>query len=438
MSDAAGEDTFQNDFQQDANYPDVDLSDFDPPPPVKGGGVLLRVVAFSLAAWCHALAPLGGKWGAGATANGFTGVSLFATPLQWFGVAFITSALVSGVFCRFMNRKRLFQPIREEGPSSHKDSRTKTKTPTAGGVAFVPAGCLVALFFTKCGDPAVNAVVAVTLAFLAIGAVDDFGKLKAGANDSGLKPRVKFTAQCAAATAFVCLLYFLSTAGIIRETSTTVSFGFGFVMDFVAQMVFGATRVGSRSGVVQDVFLPLGGFLFYALSAFAIVAESNAVNVTDGVDGLASSLCAIAFVGLGVVCLAGGAASLGAFAIAMAGASCGFLVINRHPAAMFMGDAGSLSLGAALGATAAAFGGGATFPLFVSTLVFVAEVVSVILQVGWFKITKKSTGKGERLFRMAPLHHHLELGGWGEVRVVATMCAFGALAAVLGVAVAIG
>jgi hypothetical protein len=184
-------------------------------------------------------------------------------------------------------------------------------------------------------------VVAVTLAFLAIGAVDDFGKLKAGANDSGLKPRVKFTAQCAAATAFVCLLYFLSTAGIIRETSTTVSFGFGFVMDFVAQMVFGATRVGSRSGVVQDVFLPLGGFLFYALSAFAIVAESNAVNVTDGVDGLASSLCAIAFVGLGVVCLAGGAASLGAFAIAMAGASCGFLVINRHPAAMFMGDAGA-------------------------------------------------------------------------------------------------
>ena len=341
LSDAAGEDTFQNDFQQDANYPDVDLSDFDPPPPVKGGGVLLRVVAFSLAAWCHALAPLGGKWGAGATANGFTGVSLFATPLQWFGVAFITSALVSGVFCRFMNRKRLFQPIREEGPSSHKDSRTKTKTPTAGGVAFVPAGCLVALFFTKCGDPAVNAVVAVTLAFLAIGAVDDFGKLKAGANDSGLKPRVKFTAQCAAATAFVCLLYFLSTAGIIRETSTTVSFGFGFVMDFVAQMVFGATRVGSRSGVVQDVFLPLGGFLFYALSAFAIVAESNAVNVTDGVDGLASSLCAIAFVGLGVVCLAGGAASLGAFAIAMAGASCGFLVINRHPAAMFMGDAGA-------------------------------------------------------------------------------------------------
>jgi phospho-N-acetylmuramoyl-pentapeptide-transferase len=180
------------------------------------------------------------------------------------------------------------------------------------------------------------------------------------------------------------------------------------------------------------------GRLYYALAAFAVVSESNAVNVADGLDGLASSLCAMAFVALGVVCLAGGRAELGCFAIAMGGASAGFLVVNRHPASMFMGDSGSLALGGALGAVAAAAGGWAVFPLFVITLVFVAEVLSVIFQVGWFKWTKKRTGEGKRLFRMAPLHHHLELGGWGEVKVVSILVAFGAICAVVGVAVAGG
>ena len=416
----------------ESDEPVIDLEDFDVPV-VKGGGVLLRIVAFTLAAWCHALAPLGGRWGAAASSSGVSGVSLFATPLQWFGVAFIMSALMSGAFARVMKQRRFFQPIRAEGPASHATSKTKTKTPTAGGVAFVPIGCLVALFFTRLGDPSTNAVVATTLLFLGIGLKDDVGKLMGKANDAGLRPLVKFALQWTVALLFVYFIALLNIAGV-SPISTTVTFGFGVFGALFEQLITGTVN-GLHA--VKTLYLPLGN-LFYLLSAFAIVAESNAVNVTDGVDGLASSTCAIAFVALGVVCVANGSAELGAFAIAMGGASCGFLAVNRHPAAIFMGDSGSLALGGALGATAAAAGGFATFPLFVITLVFVVEVVSVIAQVGWFKFTKKRSGEGKRLLRMAPLHHHLELGGWGEVKVVATMCAFGALAALVGVAVAGG
>lgn len=413
--------------------PEVDLESLDAPE-IKGGGVLLRVVAFALAAWCHALAPLGGRWGqAAASAKTATAVALFATPLQWFGVAFFLSAIASGGLARLLREAKAFQPIRAEGPAKHSASRTKTKTPTAGGVALVPAGCLAALIFTRAADPATNAVVVCTLLFLAIGFKDDLGKLRAKNNDAGLSPRVKLAAQVLVASAFVGVVAALSSADV-APVSTTVTFGFGVVGALWEHFLTG--QVTGLSGITSLAVSM--GRLYYALAAFAIVSESNAVNVADGLDGLAASLCAIAFVALGVVCLAGGRAELGCFAIAMGGASAGFLVVNRHPASMFMGDSGSLALGGALGAVAAAAGGWAVFPLFVITLVFVAEVLSVIFQVGWFKWTKKRTGEGKRLFRMAPLHHHLELGGWGEVKVVSILVAFGAICAVVGVAVAGG
>jgi phospho-N-acetylmuramoyl-pentapeptide-transferase len=395
---------------------------------------LLRVVAVALAAWCHALAPFGGRWGqAAASAKTATAVALFATPLQWFGVAFFLSAIASGGVARAFRAARAFQPIRAEGPAAHKKSARKTKTPTAGGVALVPAGCLAALVFTRAADPATNAVVACTLLFLALGFKEDLGKQRAKRNDAGLRPGAKLAAQCAVAGAFVGVVAALSRAGV-SPVSTTVTFGFGVFGALWEQLLTG--HVTGLSGI-KSLALRMDGF-YYALAAFAVVSESNAVNVADGVDGLAASLCATAFVALGVVCLAGGRAELGCFAIAMGGASAGFLVVNRHPASMFMGDSGSLALGGALGAVAAAAGGWAVFPLFVITLVFVAEVLSVIFQVGWFKWTKKRTGEGKRLFRMAPLHHHLELGGWGEVKVVSILVAFGAICAVVGVAVAGG
>ena len=422
---------FLNDPEDD---PEVDLESLDAPE-IKGGGVLLRVVAFALAAWCHALAPLGGRWGqAAATAKTATAVALFATPLQWFGVAFFLSAIASGGLAGVLRSARAFQPIRADGPAAHAASKTKTRTPTAGGLALVPAGCLSALIFTRAADAATNAVVTCALLFLAIGFKDDLGKLRSKKNDAGLRPGVKLAAQSAVAVGFVGAVAALSRAGV-SPVSTTVTFGFGVFGALWEQLLTGT--VTGLSGI-KSLALPLGPWAYYALAAFAVVSESNAVNVADGVDGLAASLCATAFVALGVVCLAGGRAELACFAIAMGGASAGFLVVNRHPASLFMGDSGSLALGGALGAVAAAAGGWAAFPLFCVTLVFVAEVLSVIAQVAWFKWTKRRRGEGERLFRMAPLHHHLELGGWGEVRVVATLVAVGALCALVGVAVAAG
>jgi phospho-N-acetylmuramoyl-pentapeptide-transferase len=288
--------------------------------------------------------------------------------------------------------------------------------------------------FTRAADPATNAVVACTLLFLAIGFKDDLGKLRAKRNDAGLRPGAKLAAQCAVAGAFVCVVAALSHAGV-SPVSTTVTFGFGVFGALWEQLLTG--HVTGLSGI-KSLALRMSDGFYYALAAFAVVSESNAVNVADGVDGLAASLCATAFVALGVVCLAGGRAELGCFSIAMGGASAGFLVVNRHPASAFMGDSGSLALGGALGAVAAAAGGWALFPLVCVTGVFVAEVLSVIAQVAWFKWTKRRTGEGARLFRMAPLHHHLELGGWGEVKVVATLVAFGAMCALIGVAVAGG
>ena len=414
---------------------EMDLEALDAPPEVKGGGVLLRVVAFALAAWCHALAPLGGRWGqAAASTKTGTAVALFATPLQWFGVAFFLSAIASGGLAGVLRSARAFQPIRADGPAAHAASKTKTRTPTAGGLALVPAGCLSALIFTRAADAATNAVVVCALLFLAIGFKDDLGKLRSKKNDAGLRPGVKLAAQSAVAVGFVGAVAALSRAGV-SPVSTTVTFGFGVFGALWEQLLTGT--VTGLSGI-KSLALPLGPWAYYALAAFAVVSESNAVNVADGVDGLAASLCATAFVALGVVCLAGGRAELGCFSIAMGGASAGFLVVNRHPASVFMGDSGSLALGGALGAVAAAAGGWALFPLVCVTGVFVAEVLSVIAQVAWFKWTKRRTGEGARLFRMAPLHHHLELGGWGEVKVVATLVAFGAMCALIGVAVAGG
>ena len=247
------------------------------------------------------------------------------------------------------------------------------------------------------------------------------GEAARATDDAGLRPGAKLAAQCAVAGAFVGVVAALSHAGV-SPVSTTVTFGFGVFGALWEQLLTG--HVTGLSGI-KSLALRMSDGFYYALAAFAVVSESNAVNVADGVDGLAASLCATAFVALGVVCLAGGRAELGCFSIAMGGASAGFLVVNRHPASAFMGDSGSLALGGALGAVAAAAGGWALFPLVCVTGVFVAEVLSVIAQVAWFKWTKRRTGEGARLFRMAPLHHHLELGGWGEVKVVATLVAFG-------------
>jgi phospho-N-acetylmuramoyl-pentapeptide-transferase len=239
---------------------------------------------------------------------------------------------------------------------------------------------------------------------MAIGAIDDWRSLTRQTN-TGLTPRGKLLLQA------------------------------GLAVLFLAWAAAGGWLGGGAAG---DVSLPFGwilplGLLIWPLGLFVFLAESNATNLTDGLDGLAAGCGAIVFTGLGLqLMLRGndGDPALAAFCVAMAGCWLGFLSQNRHPARVFMGDTGSLAMGAAL--TAVALLSDSLWPLLLMGGVFLAESVSVILQVWVFKATKGPDGQGRRLFRMAPLHHHFELSGMGEQRVVLSFWGASLILVVLG------
>jgi phospho-N-acetylmuramoyl-pentapeptide-transferase len=302
-------------------------------------------------------------------------------------LAGLISAAITAWGIPRLRRLKLGQVIREEGPQGH---QSKAGTPTMGGLLVVPAGVLVGGLTTP-SDPRLLAVAAITLAYMAIGAIDDWRSLTRHTN-TGLRPRGKLLLQAGAAVLFL------------------------------AWAAAGQWLGGADAG---DIGLPLGwvlpiGLLIWPLGLFVFLAESNATNLTDGLDGLAAGCGAVVFTGLGLqLMLRGheGDASLAGFCAAMAGCWLGFLAHNRHPARLFMGDTGSLAMGAALSAVALL--SNSLWPLLLMGGVFLAESLSVILQVWVFKATKNpATGQGRRLLRMAPLHHHFELGGLAEQGVV--------------------
>jgi phospho-N-acetylmuramoyl-pentapeptide-transferase len=305
-------------------------------------------------------------------------------------IPLVVAALVSAGVAHWgvprLRALKLGQVIRSEGPQGH---QSKAGTPTMGGLLVVPVGVLVG-GLTSPGDPRLLAVAAVTLAFLAIGAIDDWRSLTKRTN-TGLSPRGKLLLQAGAA------LLFLLWAGL------------------------GSWMGGGDPAAISLPFgwlLPLG-LLIWPLGLFVFMAESNATNLTDGLDGLAGGCGAVVFTGMALQLMLrghGGDPSLAAFCAAMAGCWLGFLSQNRYPARVFMGDTGSLAMGAAL--TAVALLSDSLWPLLLMGGVFLAESISVILQVWVYKATKDDTGKGRRLFRMAPLHHHFELGGTPEQGVV--------------------
>lgn len=271
------------------------------------------------------------------------------------------------------------QIIREDGPSSH---QKKAGTPTMGGIFFVPVVILVSLVWSGFTSNAI-ALGLVTLAYGAIGWFDDWQILRLKSN-KGISPKLKLALQVAIAVLF-CLW-----AGI-----------------------FGSDRLTDIT-LFGDFIIPLGLF-FWPVATFAMVAESNATNLTDGVDGLASGTAAIAFLGLAII-VAPTAIDLAIFCVCFSGGCLGFLVHNRNPARVFMGDTGSLTLGAAL--AAAGILGANIWALFILSGIFFVESISVIAQVSYYKATKGPDGKGKRLLKMAPLHHHLELSGWSETQIV--------------------
>lgn len=278
-----------------------------------------------------------------------------------------------------LQRLKAGQFIREDGPQTH---HKKAGTPTMGGIFLVPIALVVAVFWSGF-HPEVIAVSFVTLSYALIGFVDDWQILVKKSNQ-GISPRLKLGLQILAAIAFCAWLFFNHS-----NEMTTIWLPFGMM-------------------------LPLG-FLFWGLAVFVLAAESNATNLTDGVDGLAGGTCAIAFLGLSAL-LAPAYPQLALFCICMSGACIGFVMHNRNPAKVFMGDTGSLALGAALAAVG--ISSQQLFPLLIISGIFFAESLSVIAQVGYYKATKDENGVGKRLLKMSPLHHHLELSGWSEIQVV--------------------
>jgi phospho-N-acetylmuramoyl-pentapeptide-transferase len=290
------------------------------------------------------------------------------------------------------------QIIREDGPQAH---LKKAGTPTMGGIFFIPVAVVLACILSNFAKE-VLAVSAITLSYGFIGWLDDWQILRRKSN-KGISPRTKLALQVGFAAVFCLWLMFNQPAGITNIALPLVG-----------------------------ISIPLG-FLFWPLAGFALVAESNATNLTDGIDGLAGGTVAIALLALGAV-VAPTSPGLMIFCAALSGSCLGFLAHNRNPARVFMGDTGSLALGGALAAVALLTN--SLVMLFILSGIFFVETLSVMAQVGYYKATKGPDGKGKRLFKMAPLHHHLELTGWSELQVVSVFYIIAAFLATISMAIA--
>lgn len=307
-------------------------------------------------------------------------------------LAFLITVLLSPIVIPFLKKLKFGQSIREEGPKSH---QKKSGTPTMGGVMILASIIITTLIMTgKFSEPTVKTfmLLFVTLGFGALGFIDDFIKVAMKRN-LGLTSKQKFLGQILIAVVF----YFL-----YRHSGLTTDIRIPFV-DFTVDL----------------------GWFFVIFIVFWLVGFSNAVNLTDGLDGLVSGTAAIAFGAYAVLAWNQSQFEVAIFSVAVVGAVLGFLVFNAHPAKVFMGDTGSLALGGAIAAIAILTK--LELLLIIIGGIFVIETLSVILQVASFKTT------GKRIFRMAPLHHHYELSGWSEWRVVVTFWAVGLLFAIIGI-----
>ncbi len=307
--------------------------------------------------------------------------------------ALLLSLLIGPAMIRRLVTYKVGQSIRDDGPQSH---LSKAGTPTMGGALILVSVAVSTLLWSDLSSNKVWIALVVTLLFGLIGGIDDYKKLVYG-NAKGLSARVKFFWQTVVGLTAAIVMYRMADSPI--ETALIVPF-------------------------LKDVMIPLGGF-FVVLSYLVIVGSSNAVNLTDGLDGLAIMPTVMVAGALGIfayvtghagfanylgIPFVSGSGELAIFCGSLVGAGLGFLWFNTYPAQVFMGDVGALALGAALGMVAILIR--QELVLLIMGGVFVMETVSVIMQVASYKLT------GRRIFRMAPLHHHFELKGWPEPRVI--------------------
>ncbi len=322
--------------------------------------------------------------------------------------ALILSLILGPGLIRKLRRFEIGQNIREEGPRSH---RSKAGTPTMGGLLIVVSIVAATLLWADLRNPYTWIVIASTLAFGAVGFADDYLKI-VRKRSLGLKARAKLGFQAATVFAVGIVLLYLSGRELF-STRLTVP----FFKTFTPDLVLGATDA-TAIGLI-------GAVPFLVFIGLVVVGSSNAVNLTDGLDGLAIGCVAIASGALTVLTYVTGhavfaeyldvqhveqVAEVTIFSGAIFGASIGFLWYNAHPAEVFMGDVGSLALGGAIGTVAVVI----RQELLLISLggIFVVEALSVIVQVGSYRL------RGKRVFRMAPLHHHFELIGWQESKII--------------------
>jgi phospho-N-acetylmuramoyl-pentapeptide-transferase len=318
------------------------------------------------------------------------------------GLSFMMTVIWGGPLLRILRYLKVGETIRIDLPQRFV---TKMGTPTMGGIMIVLPVLLVTgllnavslIGLTVLGR-SILVPLGVMVGFALIGAVDDWEGIRGKGLIKGLRGRTKFLIQ---------VLF-----------SIIIAFALFYFLD-VPELFL--------PGIKREIEL---GMWYLPVAMFIIVGFSNAINLTDGLDGLAGMVSATAFAAYGVIAMLQGQIFLMRFCFTLVGALFGFLWFNVHPAELFMGDTGSLSLGATLGVVALMTGQWALLPLI--AIIPVSEVMSVILQVAYFKITG-----GQRIFKMSPLHYHFELSGWSETQIVQRFWLISLLFAMIGVALAV-
>lgn len=318
------------------------------------------------------------------------------------GLSFIMTVIWGEPLIHLLNHWRIGKIIREDGPDKHTE---KMGTPTMGGfMILIPVTLLTVLFnavsifgFNLLGRSVLLPLVTMW-AYALLGMIDDWEGIRGPRKGLGMRARTKFLIQ---------ILFAIAIAFALRD-----------ILEVPQLMWFTSSEVINL------------GRLYIPIAVFIIVGMSNAVNFTDGLDGLAGLIAATAFAAFGFVGVIQGQHYLARFCFSLVGALFGFLWFNVHPASLFMGDTGSLALGATLGVVALMTGQWMIIPLI--AIIPVSEAMSVVIQVVYFKATK-----GKRFFRMAPLHHHFELLGWSETQVVQRFWLVSLVFTMLGIALVI-
>ena len=321
-----------------------------------------------------------------------------ALALSLAGLTFMLTVIWGGPLLRILHHFKIGKQIRVDEPGKH---FVKMGTPTMGGVMIIIPVVLVTVLLNAVsligmeilGQSVLVPLIAM-LGFAALGAIDDWQGIRGKRIGEGMRIRTKFIAQAVLAIAIALVLKYMLK---------------------VPEMYL--------PGVGFEIKL---GWLYIPIAAFIIIGASNAVNFTDGLDGLAGLISATIFLAYGGIALMQGQVFIGRFCLTMVGALFGFLWYNAHPAQLFMGDTGSLSLGAAIGVIALMTGHWALLPVI--AVIPVSEALSDIIQIVYFKLTH-----GRRFFKMAPIHLHFELLGWSETQIVQRFWLIGLMAAMLGI-----